>query len=464
MFVILCFIFFLSGASALIFELLWFQLIGLAFGSSVWAASIVLASFMGGLALGNGLAAFHGYRIKFPLRFYAFLEVLIAICGFCLIVALPHLTNIFVSIFSPFLDQPVILNVLRTIIAVLLILVPTTAMGATLTILVKALYTKEHNFGKVLGMLYGWNTLGAVIGVLLGEIFFIDRFGIRGTGCVAATCNIVAATIAFCFSETRNNRVAPTTFQSVGVASIAVFRFSSKAGRLLISSFLSGFVLLALEVVWFRFMIQFFHVFSLHYSIMLAVVLCGIGFGGLFTARWFEVRLRPHSLLVPIVCCAGILTSVLYRSFGFVLADHSLYHNIVIHISVCTLFLIFPVSFISGIIFTMFGRMLHDEFNLEVKAAGLLTMANTTGSMCGSLAAGLILIPVLGIERSLFALAFIYGVIVFLIFDKQEFVHSKRRVIVQYTMVGMLAVSLIMFPFGLMENFFQKLPYYHFLV
>ena len=75
--IILCAIFFLSGASALIFELLWFQLSGLTFGNSVWATSLVLAAFMAGLALGSALTAFKGHKIKAPIRLYALLEIII---------------------------------------------------------------------------------------------------------------------------------------------------------------------------------------------------------------------------------------------------------------------------------------------------------------------------------------------------------------------------------------------------
>ena len=72
---IVCLIFFLSGTAALIFETRWFRQAGLALGNTVWASSIVLSSFMGGLALGNGLTARHGWKIQRPLRFYARLEV-----------------------------------------------------------------------------------------------------------------------------------------------------------------------------------------------------------------------------------------------------------------------------------------------------------------------------------------------------------------------------------------------------
>ena len=136
----LCAVFFLSGASALIFETLWFRLSGLTFGNSVWASALVLSSFMGGLALGNGLAAYYGDRIKHPVRLYAFMEITVAITGVLLIFIIPVLTEKLSPLFRQFLDTPWILNPLRLSISFLLMLVPATAMGITLPVLVKSLF------------------------------------------------------------------------------------------------------------------------------------------------------------------------------------------------------------------------------------------------------------------------------------------------------------------------------------
>jgi len=101
----LCLIFFLSGASALIFETLWFRMAGLAFGNCVWASSLVLAGFMGGLALGSLLVARYGGRWGRPLRLYAIFEVAIGVTGMALVVVLPGLASWLAPVFRPFLDE-----------------------------------------------------------------------------------------------------------------------------------------------------------------------------------------------------------------------------------------------------------------------------------------------------------------------------------------------------------------------
>ncbi|MCZ6633893.1 MAG: spermidine synthase, partial [bacterium] len=206
---ILCAVFFLSGAAALLFETLWFRQTGLTFGNSATASSLVLAAFMGGLALGNGLSARLGSRIQRPIRFYALLELIIAMVGVVLVWALPALTNGLSHFLRPFLNQPYLLNPLRLLLGFTLLSMPATAMGATLPLLVKALRAHDANFGAVLGRLYGWNTLGAVAGALAGEIALIEWFGIRGSAMVAALLDIIAA-LAALFIAARWNEIPET--------------------------------------------------------------------------------------------------------------------------------------------------------------------------------------------------------------------------------------------------------------
>src|SRR5436853_3952283 len=189
-------VFFASGASALIFETLWFRQAGLAFGSSIWASSLVLSAFMAGLGLGNALAARFGARIRYPIAFYAFAEVAVAVFGASLVYVLPDLGAVLAPVFRPLLDQPLTLNPLRLLVAFLLLLIPSTAMGVTLPLLTRALTRDERAFGRVLAALYGWNTLGAMVGVVAGEMFLVGRFGVRGTALAAACLNLLAAAVA----------------------------------------------------------------------------------------------------------------------------------------------------------------------------------------------------------------------------------------------------------------------------
>ena len=180
----------------LIFETLWFRGVGLALGNSVWASAVVLSSFMCGLGLGNALATFHGHRIRSPLLFYGIMELVIAVTGIALVIALPLLSERLSPLFSPFLAYPLILNVLRLSISFLLLVIPTTCMGMTLPLVVKSIHRRFPCFGSVLGQLYGWNTLGAVAGSLVSEMALIGPFGVIGTAKWACLLNIIAGVAA----------------------------------------------------------------------------------------------------------------------------------------------------------------------------------------------------------------------------------------------------------------------------
>src|SRR5437667_4525665 len=192
---ILCPILFLSGTGALIFETLWLRLSGLAFGNSVWAAALILSSFMAGLALGNAIAAASKIRRWRPLHLYALLEVLVALLGCTIVFGLPALGGLLRPVWQMLWNyQPTLLG-LRFVVSFLILLVPTTAMGLTLPVLIEDPMLRQTNFGRAIGFLYGSNTLGAVVGAVLGEAYLIGAFGLYGTSVTAgATLCIAAAT------------------------------------------------------------------------------------------------------------------------------------------------------------------------------------------------------------------------------------------------------------------------------
>src|ERR1700760_640286 len=164
---VFCIILFFSGIGALIFETLWLRLSGLAFGNSVWAAALILSSFMAGLALGNAIAASSRIRRWRPLRFYAVLEVLVALLGCTIVFGLPLLGELFRPVWQMLWNyQPMLLG-LRFVVSFLILLVPTTAMGLTLPVLIEDPMLRRTNFGRAIGFLYGSNTLGAVCGAVL---------------------------------------------------------------------------------------------------------------------------------------------------------------------------------------------------------------------------------------------------------------------------------------------------------
>ena len=255
---VLCGVLFLSGTGALIFETLWLRLSGLAFGNSIWAAALILSSFMAGLALGNALAASSRIRRWRPLYFYAALEVLVAFFGCTVVFGLPVVGDLMRPVWQMLWNyQPTLLG-LRFVISFLILLVPTTAMGLTLPVIIEDPLLRETEFGPAIGFLYGSNTLGAVLGAILSEAYLIGAFGLYGTSLAAGAAVCVAAAIALAVARFGAARYG-AGFKGADPSERSKFPLSFDASyrppwRLLFVSFGTGLVLLALEVIWFRFL------------------------------------------------------------------------------------------------------------------------------------------------------------------------------------------------------------------
>jgi len=440
-------VFFLSGAAALVFETLWFRQAGLAFGNSTWASSLVLSSFMAGLALGNGLAARHGARVRSPERLFAGCELVVGVVGIALVVLLPRLGSALAPVWRPLLDQPLLLNSLRLALSFLLLMVPATAMGLTLPVLVKALAAEGESFGRNVGTLYGWNTLGAVAGALLGEVLLIQAFGVLGTAWCAGALNLLAAAGALLVAGGTAN--APRE-----AARLAIRRPTTpRARRILAGSFLAGGTLLALEVVWFRFLQLFLPGTTLTFACMLAVVLAGIGLGGLATSRAFARRPDLARWSAGVALATGATSLLLYSAFDLAVSapDVRVSGYGLERMGLCVL-LALPVSFLSGVLFTLLGQALHEELGEETRTAGLLTLANTAGATLGPLIAAFVLIPRVGMETSLFALSAVYGVTAACLARRPA---APRALGARVAIVGstLFVVSLVAFPFGRMQRY-----------
>jgi spermidine synthase len=442
-------IFFLSGIAGLTFEALWFRLAGLSLGNSVWSASLVLAAFMAGLTLGNGLVARFHHRIARPVRLYALLEIAIGIGGFGAVLVLPRLTTAFGPLFATMADTPWALNAARLGIAFAMLVLPTTAMGATLPVLTDALSRSNPNFGANLGRLYGWNTLGAMLGAICAEALLVRWFGVASTGLIALTLNLAAGLIALRLSKAHEPpSAAPRAAHRP--------RLSARAYRYLVVGLLSGAVMLALEVVWFRFLLLTYAGTALGFAVMLTVVLAGIGLGGLAAGRLARRDEHSHRWLPHVTALSGALVVLTYYGFDlFTKGQMTDVPALPVFVGYAT-FLMLPVSFLSGAAFTMIARAVKEDLGASMRAAGTAALWNTVGATAGSLCGGFVLLPSLGMERSLFALAAVYVATALLVPNmtaaRGDWVARSRQ-----AAIGGAAACLLLFPFGLMERSFFKI-------
>src|SRR5256885_4161594 len=185
-----------------------------------------------------------------PLKFYAALEIAVAVFGCTIVFALPILGELMRPLFQALWSHQTILLTLRVVISFVILLIPTTAMGLTLPVVLEDRHLASAHFGKAIGLLYGFNTIGAVAGALVGELFLVKAFGLWGTSLAAGLLNCAAAIIALVLAQ--SDSVGSTSSEQPRWLR---FEFSYRLPwRLLIVGFGAGCALLALEGIWFRFL------------------------------------------------------------------------------------------------------------------------------------------------------------------------------------------------------------------
>jgi len=433
--------FFLSGAAGLIFEVVWFYRAGLVFGNSVWAASIVLSSFMAGLALGTALAGRYGPRLTRPVRAYARLEAIVATSGMLLTYLLP--------IVPPLVGGG---DLRRLITAFVLLVAPATAMGATLPLLVGALTRTDRLFARVLGRMYAWNTFGAVAGAVTAEVLLIDRLGVTGAAWMAAALDALAAMIAMAFSERVNRRAErasplPPPVRRDTLTGRALR--GASATLLLLCAGASGITLLALEVIWFRFLSMYVLTTTLAMTLMLAVVLASIAAGGLAAALW--ARRDPGApRAVPVVALLmAAAVGLSYWLFGALTSGTQVgdWRRVLWF----TMIEAAPVSVLSGLLFTLLGGALERRVVEPTLAAAALTFANTIGAMAGAPLAAFVLLPVFGMEQSLFLAVLVYAAVAVVAWFALggEAIAARSRSFISAAALALVVA--VLFPFGRMN-------------
>jgi len=222
-------------------------------------------------------------------------------------------------------------------------------------------------------------------------------------------------------------------------------------GLLILSAaFLAGGLLLALEVIWFRILLLFTPGTSLAFAVMLAVVLLGIALGGLAGGMWLARRPSGFHLAPLVALVAAVAVVAGYAGFPHAVTPYGL---AIVQSPLAVLLLaarlMLPTCIVSGLIFTLLGQALHARTGEGARTAGALTLANTTGAMVGALLGGFLLLPRLGMERSVFVLALGYGLVAV---SAAGCLASRRERIAGAAGALVFVAFVALFPFGLMER------------
>ncbi len=449
--VIVSSILFLSGCGALLFQTLWLRLTGLVFGNSVWSTALILSSFMAGLACGSAIAASIKLGRSRPLRVYAAMEIIVAVFGCAVVFALPTLGAWMRPLFQALWNHQQVLNLVRVAFSFVILLIPTTAMGLTLPVLLKDPFLQQGDFNRSIGLLYGANTLGATIGALLGETYLVRAFGLFGTALTAAGICFAAAGSAFFFA--RPDSLLTTQTQPRFQLSLGIH----PPWRLLFVSAATGATFLGLEIIWFRFLRLYIASTATAFSIMLAVVLAGIGLGSTLSSlipRRFMPRRQLLPFLLLLAATATVLSYLLFpapvHSPNLPAADLAFWRQT----TLMSLALMFPVALVSGALLPVIISCMQSEVPDWMNSTGVTILFNTIGAACGPLLAGFILLPTLGFQSSLISCAIVYLGLAYL-------TSQRRNWLAVLILSGGLVLLLLLFPYHRDELHFAnaRAPY-----
>ncbi|HEX5066207.1 MAG TPA: fused MFS/spermidine synthase [Myxococcota bacterium] len=400
-------LFFASGVCALVYEVVWIRILSLTLSITVYALTTVLCAFMAGLAVGAGLGARIADRVRLPLRAFGLAELGIAASGLAVPALLFGLGPAFLWLHDALGGDGPAFFAGRFLLAFGILLVPATLMGVTLPLLSRAFVDRLDQVGSRAGILYGINTLGAVVGCVLAGFAFIPSLGLRATSALAASLNVAVGVGAFALAHRFAREPAP--HESARRAPL------SRHARLAVLAFgISGFTAMGYEVLWSRALVHFTHNSTYAYTAMLATFLTGLSVGSAVCSR-FADRVRRPLLGVGAVQLAVALSVLaalrIYMSFerlvpalGEKLGGLASWSHVVALIFSEAVLTMLATTLLLGCMFPFVARAVVDSLDVVGRRIGAAYVVNTLGSIAGAALVGFVALPALGVRGAFLAL------------------------------------------------------------
>jgi spermidine synthase len=461
---VLLFLFFLSGISGLIYQVLWLRRLSIIFGVTVYAASTVLSAFMAGLAIGGLLANRLLRRQIHPLAAFGIAELLVGVTALLSPWLLDALLQIYLVLHSADASPSFGLQTLvRFLYAFAVLLLPTAMMGVTLPLLTAATAASPRTTGNRVSWLYTVNTAGAIAGTVAAGFYLIPAIGIRGSFLLAASANFIVGGTALWLSR-HSTALGPEPDREIAVQSPGLESSRGAIASTWTVVVVSGFASLGLEVVWFRLLLQFVTTTTHAFTAMLATVLSGLAIGGAIAA-WILRRDRDwFGWLAGSQAAAGVTALASLNALMWTLR-HGWSTN---EIAPAVIIAILPPAVLMGIGFPLtIGLALKQhrdggghlgqreggaadqpppklrrsaEVVAKVDGAriGGLYAGNMVGAISGSLITGFILLPFLGSTSSLVVLAALY------VATGVGLLWFARRRIAFAALVGVVTIALVL--------------------
>ncbi|MFJ4111851.1 fused MFS/spermidine synthase [Pseudomonas sp. NPDC089758] len=415
---------FVSGGAALIYQVLWVKQLSLVVGVEVYAITAGISAFFAGLAMGGLLFGRWADRLRHPVKLYAGLELAVAVLAVAATLGLAQSAALFARLEAS-------VGLLAWLLPLSLVGVPAFLMGGTLPVLVRALTPTDAQTGEAGGRLYAANTAGAIFGTLLAAFVLLPQLGVTGAACVAGALNMLAALGAWC-GRGRDERALP----ACAAASLP----RTPQARLAIALYcLAGGVALGYEVVWTQSIVQFMSTRAFAFSVVLATYLTGLVLGSALYARRADRIRDPWGLFGLLIASAGLLALLQIAGLGrWLVAWQTLLESHVLQLTgsqlagMCARFaaaavcVVFIPTTLLGAAFPLALRLAVDSGQVG-RDVGAVVALNTLGGIVGVMLTGFVLVPGIGLVRTLVVLACVAAAIGVVATWRGQAVHKGMR-------------------------------------
>jgi predicted membrane-bound spermidine synthase len=407
----------LTGASALVYQVLWSKYLALLLGSSAVATVIVLTAFMGGLAIGSWVFGRYADRAPSVLTLYAWLELGVGIYCALFPSILDLLAAPYLRIVAPLhASSPVAFTAARLAFAGLVLVPPTVLMGGTLPAASRFLLSMEAGVRHAVGRLYWINSAGAVVGAVAAGFWLIPHLGLDLTMTAAAGVNVIVGLAAIALRGRLGASAHGRPLEDPSEAPLPAHTAALAVAAITIS----GFAALALEVAWTRLLALVLGGSTYAFTLMLATFILGIALGSRWVAlpRWRTID--PVLLLGGLLCAVALVLAIsipyyerlpyavgrLSSVFQRTSTAYPLYQAALF--GLCLLVMLGPTIAMGGTL-PVASRIATRSAAALGGHIGLTYAANTLGTLLGALLAGLVFLPRLGLQSTIALVAMLYG-------------------------------------------------------
>lgn len=453
-------LFLISGAAGLIYEIVWERLLELYFGVTMVSVTLIVSAYMAGLGVGSLIGGRIARDLKNTLFFYGLLEIGIALFGLIS-------PNLIVWVGQATAGAPYVLVFL---ISFAILLIPTTLMGMTLPLLTQSFVDRVEVSGRIIGLLYGINTLGAALGTVLAGYVLIGFYGFDGTVYIAVLMNALVGLLAFILSRWQFAPAAGAEVAQTAGPVNTVWGYKT----ILLASFLVGFIGLGFEMLWIRILLIVNKNTAYAFPSILFVFLLGLALGGYLFGRKADSSSNPVALFCKIELSGAVVAvftfllfwiSLQYQppwienfidtqkpTFPFVETENqfsfsrrAMLANLWIYF-LPILILVLPASLVLGGGLPVLDRLSIQNPLLSGRRVGDIHLANILGSVAGSLAISFLLLPAFGSEWTMKLLVlstFVFPTLYFLSRNRAPSIGKNDSPLISLGLIALIGFFLV---------------------